>query len=125
MDPNPKMMEFLAKYKKIRGAFPDSWSVMAYDTLYLFKAAIEKAKTIETEAVIKAMEGTPLDGLRGKFTIRALDHMGTVPCYQGTIAKDPNYPFKIWKDISRIPGEQVIRPEASVREIWKKTGVVR
>ena len=51
--------------------------------------------------------------------------MGTVPCYQGTIAKDPKYPFKIWKDLSRIPGDQVIRPEASVREIWKKTGVVR
>ena len=118
-------MEFVEKFKKVRGAYPDSWSVMAYDTLYLFKAAIEKAKTIETEAVIKAMEGTSLDGLRGKFTIRPLDHMGTVPCYQGTIAKDPNYPFKIWKDISRIPGEQVIRPEASVREIWKKTGVVR
>jgi len=125
MDPNPKMMEFVEKVRKIRGVYPDSWSVMAYDTLYLFKTAIEKAKTIETEAVIKAMEGTSIDGLRGKFTIRPLDHMGTVPCYQGTIAKDPNYPFKIWKDISRIPGEQVIRPEASVREVWKKTGVVR
>jgi len=125
MDPNPKMMEFVGKFRQFRGIYPDSWSVMAYDTLYLFKAAIEKAKTIETEAVIKAMEGTSIDGLRGKFTIRPLDHMGTVPCYQGTIAKDPNYPFKIWKDISRIPGEQVIRPEASVREVWKKTGVVR
>jgi hypothetical protein len=51
--------------------------------------------------------------------------MGTVPCYQGTVAKDPKYPFKTWKDLSRVPGEEVIRPEASVREIWKKTGVVR
>ena len=126
MDPNPKMMEFVRKYMKARGAYPDAWSAMAYDTIYLIKAAIEKAKTIETEAVIKAMEGISLDSSRGKFTIRALDHMGTVPCYQGIIAKDPAYPrFKIWKDISRIPGEQVIRPEASVREIWKKTGVVR
>jgi ABC-type branched-subunit amino acid transport system substrate-binding protein len=98
---------------------------MAYDTVYLIKASIEKAKTVETEAVSKAMEGMSLDSLRGKFSIRALDHMGTVPCYQGTIAKDPNYPFKIWKDISRIPGDQVIRPEDGVREIWKKTGVVR
>jgi hypothetical protein len=51
--------------------------------------------------------------------------MGTVPCYQGVIAKDPAYGFAIWKDVSRIPGDQVIRPEASVREIWKKTGVTR
>ena len=126
MDPNPKMMEFVEKYKKAyQGAYPDSWAVMAYDTLYLYKAAAEKAKTIETEAMIKALEGYALDSLRGKFIIRPLDHMGTVPCYQGTIAKDPNYTFKIWKDLSRIPGEQVIRPEVSVREVWKKTGVVR
>lgn len=126
MDPNPKMMEFVEKYRKAyAGAYPDSWAVMAYDSLYLYKAAAEKAKSIESEAMIKALEGYTLDSLRQKFTIRALDHMGTVPCYQGTIAKDPRYPFKIWKDLSRIPGEQVIRPEASVREIWKKTGVVR
>src|SRR4030066_1587227 len=125
MDPNPKMLEFVEKYRKVRGAYPDSWAVQAYDGVYLFKAAVEKAKTSETEAVIKAMEGISIDSLRGRFTIRPLDHMGSVPCYQGTIAKDPAYPFKIWKDISRVPGDQVIRPEASVREIWKKTGVVR
>jgi len=125
MDPNPKMMEFVEKYRKFTGAYPDGWAVQNYDAIYLLKTAIEKAKTIDTDAVIKAIEGMPFEGLRQKFTIRALDHMGTVPCYQGTIAKDPNYPFKIWKDITRVPGDQVIRPEASVREIWKKTGVVR
>jgi branched-chain amino acid transport system substrate-binding protein len=125
MDPNPKMMQFVEKYRKFTGAYPDGWAVQNYDAIYLLKAAIEKAKTINTDAVVKAIEGMPFEGLRQKFTIRALDHMGTVPCYQGTIAKDPNYPFKIWKDIVRVPGDQVIRPEASVREIWKKTGVVR
>jgi len=125
MDPNPKMMEFAEKFKKVAGDYPDGWAVQNYDTVYLLKAAVEKAGTVETEAVIKAIEGIPFDGLRGNFSIRALDHMGTVPCYQGTIAKDPKYAFKTWKDISRIPGEQVIRPEASVREVWKKTGVTR
>jgi branched-chain amino acid transport system substrate-binding protein len=125
MDPNPKMMQFVEKYKKARGVYPEAWAVQAYDTVYLLKAAIEKAKTTETEAVIKAAEGISFDSLRGRITMRALDHMGSVPCYQGVITKDPKFPFKIWKDISRIPGEQVMRSEASVREIWKKTGVVR
>lgn len=125
MDPNPKMMAFAEKYRQMHGVYPDSWAVQAYDGVYLLKAAIEKAKSTSTDAVIKAVEGLSLDGLRGPFKIRPLDHMGTVPCYQGVIAKDPKYPFKIWKDISRIPGEEVIRPEDSVREIWKKTGVVR
>jgi branched-chain amino acid transport system substrate-binding protein len=126
MDPNPKMMQFVEKYRKIRrGAYPDSWAVQAYDSVYLIKASVEKAKSVETEKVIKAMEGITLDSLRGKFTIRPLDHMGTVPCYQGVITKDPKYPFKVWKDIVRVPGEQVMRSEAGVREIWKKTGVTR
>jgi len=125
MDPNPKMMEYVEKFKKVYGDYPDGWAVQNYDAVYLLKAAIDKAGTIETEAVIKAIAGMPFDSLRGPFSIRALDHMGTVPCYQGTVAKDPKYPFKTWKDISRVPGEEVIRPEASVREIWKKTGVVR
>jgi branched-chain amino acid transport system substrate-binding protein len=125
MDPNPKMMEYVEKFKKVYGDYPDGWAVQNYDAVYLLKAAIDKAGTIETEAVIKAIAGMPFDSLRGPFSIRALDHMGTVPCYQGTVAKDPKYPFKTWKDLSRVPGEEVIRPEASVREIWKKTGVVR
>jgi branched-chain amino acid transport system substrate-binding protein len=125
MDPNPKMIEFVEKYRKACGAYPDSWAVQAYDTIYLLKAAIEKAKTIETEAVIKALEGISLDSLRGLITIRPLDHMGSVPSYQGIIVKDPAYPFKIWKDIVRTPGDQIWRSEASVREVWKKTGVVR
>jgi branched-chain amino acid transport system substrate-binding protein len=124
-DPNPKMMAFVDKFRKARGTYPDGWAVMNYDAVYLLKAGIDKAKTIETEAVVKALEGISIDSLRGTFSIRPLDHMGTVPCYQGTIAKDPAYPFKIWKDITRVPGEQVLRPEPSVREIWKKTGVTR
>jgi branched-chain amino acid transport system substrate-binding protein len=119
------MIEFVEKYRKACGAYPDSWAVQAYDTIYLLKAAIEKAKTIETEAVIKALEGISLDSLRGLITIRPLDHMGSVPSYQGIIVKDPAYPFKIWKDIVRTPGDQIWRSEASVREVWKKTGVVR
>ena len=126
MDPNPKMMQFVEKFKsKAKGAYPDAWAVMNYDGIYLFKAAAEKAKTVETEAVIKAMEGLSIDSLRGPFSIRPLDHQAGVPCYQGTITKDPAYPFAVWKDLSRIPGDQVWRPEAGVREIWKKTGVVR
>lgn len=125
MDPNPKMMEYVEKFKKATATYADAWAVQNYDAIYLLKAAIEKAKTTDTDAVVKAIEGMTFDSLRGKITIRALDHMASVPVYQGTIAKDPAYPFKIWKDLSRIPGDQLWRSEASVREVWKKTGVVR
>ena len=83
MDPNPKMMEFVNKYKKARGAYPDSWAVMAYDSMYLLKASIEKAKSVDTEKVIKAMEGMAIDSLRGRFSIRALRPHGYCPLLSG------------------------------------------
>ena len=75
--------------------------------------------------MIKAIEGIPFEGLRQKFSVRALDHMGNCPVLPGRLERPRKYRFKVWKDISRVPGEEVIRPEASVREVWKKTGVVR
>jgi len=44
------------QFKKAVGDYPDGWAVQNYDAVYLLKAAIEKAKTVETEAVIKAIE---------------------------------------------------------------------
>ena len=107
MDPNPKMMEFVENIKRYAQRTPkpgQSWAMIVSTSS---RRPAKRQKRIETEAVIKAMEGMTFDSLRGKITIRALDHMGSVPCYQGVIAKDPAYPFKIWKDIdprSRRPG---------------------
>ena len=44
----------------LAGAYPDGWAVQNYDAVYLLKAAIEKARTVDTDAVIKAIEGMPI-----------------------------------------------------------------
>lgn len=45
-----------------------------YDVLYLVKSAIEKAGTLEREAVIKALEEVEVSGVRGKYKIDLTDH---------------------------------------------------
>ena len=89
MDPNPTMIAFADKFKTAAGNYPDAWAVQNYDAVYLLKAAIDKAKTIETEAVIKAIEGIPFEGLRQNFSVRALDHMATVPVLPGDDCEGP------------------------------------
>jgi branched-chain amino acid transport system substrate-binding protein len=117
-DPNPKMMEFVEKYRaKYNGEYPSGWAVLGYDAIYTLKAAIEKAGTTDTDAVREALKGMDFTGLRGYTPIRAIDLMMVAPSYNGIITHESPYPFPIWRDVWRIDGAEVIRSEESVLEV--------
>jgi len=59
---------FVANYTAMFGNDPGTYATLCYDTIYLLKAAIEKAGTLETQAVHDAVQGITFDGLSG--TIR-------------------------------------------------------
>jgi branched-chain amino acid transport system substrate-binding protein len=113
----PEMKKFTEAFHQRYKYYPVSYAVMGYDSLYVLKKAIEKAGSIETEAVIKALEGLSYDSLRGKFTIRAFDHQADVPEYVGWTVKDPKYPFVVLKDIVRVPGSQTMFTEDEVKQM--------
>ena len=113
----PEMKKFTEAFHQRYKYYPVSYAVMGYDSLYVLKKAIEKAGSLETEAVVKALEGLSYDGLRGKFTIRPLDHQADVPEYVGWTVKDPKYPFVILKDIVRVPGAQIMFTEDEVKQM--------
>jgi branched-chain amino acid transport system substrate-binding protein len=113
----PEMRKFTESFRQRYKHYPVSYAVMGYDSLYVLKKAIEKAGTIETEAVVKALEGLSYDSLRGKFTIRAFDHQADVPEYVGWTVKDSRYPFVILKDIVRVPGSQIMFTEDEVKQM--------
>jgi branched-chain amino acid transport system substrate-binding protein len=111
------MKKFTDAFHQRYKYYPVSYAVMGYDSLFMLKKAIEKAGTIETEAVVKVLEGFSYDSLRGKFTIRPLDHQADVPEYVGWTVKDPKYPFVILKDIVKVPGSQIIFTEDEVKQM--------
>jgi branched-chain amino acid transport system substrate-binding protein len=113
----PEMKKFTEAFHQRYKYYPVSYAVMGYDSLYALKKGIEKAGSIETEAVVKALEGLSYDSLRGKFTIRAFDHQADVPEYVGWTVKDPKYPFVILKDIVRVPGSQIMFTEDEVKQM--------
>jgi len=113
----PALKKFTEAFHQRYKYYPVSYAVMGYDSLFVLKRAIEKAGTIETEAVVKALEGLSYEGLRGKFTIRALDHQADVPEYVGWTVKDPKYPFVILKDIVKVPGSQIMFTEDEVHQM--------
>lgn len=68
-DPNDeKVKAFVAKYKEKYNEEPAAFALLAYDAVYLIKAAMEKAGTTEAATVVKALHEIDYKGgLTGDF----------------------------------------------------------
>jgi branched-chain amino acid transport system substrate-binding protein len=62
---------FVANYSAMFGEEPGTYATLCYDTIYLLKAAIEKAGTTETVAVRNAVQGIEFKGLSGTIRFTA------------------------------------------------------
>ncbi len=86
----------------------------------LFTAeAFRKARSIDREKFINALEGLTIDSPVGKTKMRAYDHQAMAPGFFGVTAKSPDYPFLIAKDIITMPGEEIM---PTIEEIKRARG---
>ena len=60
---DPDVADFVLSYNVSYGADPDQFAADGYDTVYIIKAAMEKAGSIESADLIKAMDGLSVTGL--------------------------------------------------------------
>lgn len=65
---DPAVKDFVDAYEAAYKAVPDQFAADGYDVVYVMKAAMEKAGSIESEAMIKAMTEIEVDGLTGHVT---------------------------------------------------------
>jgi branched-chain amino acid transport system substrate-binding protein len=114
---NPQIKAFTEKYKARTGEYPSGWAITAYDGLMVLRKAVEKAKSLETEKVIGALEGLQWDSLRGPLYIRPLDHMANCGLYFGITYKDPKYSFYLMRKVSYIPGQEVWHSAEEIKAI--------
>lgn len=64
----PKSVEFFEKFKKRLGHWPDAdhSGASAYDAVYIYKEAVERAGSLDPEKVIAALEATDHMGVNGR-----------------------------------------------------------
>jgi branched-chain amino acid transport system substrate-binding protein len=83
---------------------PNDLSVPEYDAVYLYKAAVEKAKTTDAGPVVAALADVSFDGPRGKVQMNAQRH-APLTMYLGQVQADGSVKIvKSFADVS--PGEQ-------------------
>jgi len=96
-----KFQENLAKLqgKKETGM----WSITGYNSVYLAKAGIEKAKSTEPTAVAQAMKGLKFASPLGELTVDPKTHRVNSPEFYGQIVSVPG------SDIKRMANPRVVR----------------
>ena len=83
---------------------PNDLSVPEYDAIYLYKAAVEQAKSLDTDAIIKALAEVSVDGPRGKVQMNMQRH-APLNMYLGQVQKDGS--VKVVSTFNNVsPGEQ-------------------
>lgn len=104
-------IEFVKNFKKRFVRYPSTAAASAYTILYEYKAAVERAGTFETSAVIRALEGQPYQMLKDRQVWRAFDHQSvqsvyTVRCNSAeTVLKD-QYHLDYFTIIGSISGDE-------------------
>lgn len=68
---DPSVADFVSAYQTAYNALPDQFAADGYDTVYVFKAAMEKAGSIDNAALIAAMTEIEVEGITGTVTFDA------------------------------------------------------
>jgi branched-chain amino acid transport system substrate-binding protein len=98
----PTMQKYIQMYRDVEGAYPTDMACMNFDVVYGLEQAVEKAGSVETEAVKDALKGATLKTGRGERTFRECDNQLNVPTYIGEVYDDPEFDFPIYKRDSMI-----------------------
>ena len=68
---DPAVADFVEAYEAAYNATPDQFAADGYDTVYVIKAAMEQAGSIESADLIAAMTEIQVDGVTGSVTFDA------------------------------------------------------
>lgn len=97
----PGVEEFVAKIRKTAGdSTPISHYVMThYNSLKAVQAAVQKAGTVDKEALVDGLQGLTIDTPTGPLTIGAADHHVTMNMY---LAKTEGQELVVVKDLGSL-----------------------
>jgi branched-chain amino acid transport system substrate-binding protein len=104
--------DFVKAYFDRFNEYPSYNAHGAYGALYTYKAAAEKAGSVDKEKVIDALEGLTVELPVGEITIRPEDHQALSDVSWGQTAAHANYPIRILNPVKLFKAEDVTPPVA-------------
>jgi len=105
----PENKKFVAAFRAANKADPDLYGADSYGMIYAYKAAVEKAKSTDTDKVRAAFADLKWSTPQGEKTLRAGDHQAVQTMY---VVRVTGGKFKI---VSQVNGEDAIGPDTCKR----------
>ncbi len=111
--------EFVKKYHEKYKEYPDYMAEETYAGVYFIKVAVERAGTTEAEAIIKAVEKSPLawPTPEGWKIMRPEDHQVVEDVVWGETAYSDKYGFATLSNIESIQAEQICRTPEELKKV--------
>lgn len=106
----PVNKHFVDGYHERYGKYPSYNAQNAYSGIYTFKAAIEKAGSVEPSAVAAAMEGLSVEAPIGTYTLRPEDHQALVDDFWGVTKASADSPIRMLDPVRVFPAAEVTPP---------------
>jgi branched-chain amino acid transport system substrate-binding protein len=111
--------DFVKRYYEKFKEYPDYMAEETYAGVYFIKAAVQRAGTTDSEALIKAVEREPLawQTPEGWKIMRAEDHQVVEDVVWGETAYSDKFGFAVITKIRSIQGEQICRTPAELKKV--------
>jgi branched-chain amino acid transport system substrate-binding protein len=124
----PKGIEFVKKFEFRYQRYPTTSGASAYVIMHQYKEAVERAKTFETKAVIKALEGHTYTGLKDPQQWRAWDHQSVqtvyaVKCKPAAEVRKSKYQQDYFTIINVMKGDEAAVDRTEWTEIREMVGM--
>jgi ABC-type branched-subunit amino acid transport system substrate-binding protein len=124
----PKGIAFVNTFEKRFQRYPTTSGASAYVILHQYKEAVERARSFETKAVIRALEGHTYVGVKDQQQWRAWDHQSVqtvyaVKCKPAAEVKTSRYQQDYFSIINVMKGEEAAVDRTEWREIRDMIGM--
>lgn len=123
----PQGQVFVEAFVKKYNAYPSSSAASAYNIVYQFKEAVERARTLNSKKLISTLENHSYSALKDKQRWRNFDHQNVQSVYvvrskpRNDILKS-NLHEDFFDVLFQLPGEEAVRTHKQWLAARKKAG---
>jgi branched-chain amino acid transport system substrate-binding protein len=118
---------FVNAYADKYQQYPSSTAASTYSIVYQFKDAVERAKSLDTEKLIKTLEGYSYTGLKDRQTWRAFDHQNVQSVFVVQVkSRNDTLKDRFHEDffdvLLSLPGSDVVQTPEEWQAVRKAAG---
>ncbi|HSB71917.1 MAG TPA: ABC transporter substrate-binding protein [Candidatus Methylomirabilis sp.] len=105
----PANKAFVERFQKRWNRLPNYSAETTYSAVMIAKAAIEKAKSLDSGKIVDALKGMEINTPAGLRVYRSEDHQFVYNVPAGRVTMDPKYPIPVLADLKVMPVKDYYR----------------